>query len=283
MKRLTWIGCGLVAVLGVWALTWNSASRTQPSRPEVEPAVAAVRGNKILTVQAPAPAHATEPAAHPVAAAQERRERPVLDLSRFKDTRRPIAERLEEIAQLARSEEASSIGVLMALGDEQTYLRWAAVEALGKVRKPEVEVYLRNKLSDPDPGVLSYALRGYAEQKGADAVPSLLEVLQRNRRRNDGMEEGVLTETVKMLGRIGSSAALPALVQELERVTSEKGVSLEYGSAVLTALLQIRDPQARGAVEHYSAKLAELVPADPKFKKYWEDKVAEARKASASL
>ena len=75
----------------------------------------------------------------------------------------------------------------------------------------------------------------------------------------------------------------PALVQELGRVTTEKGVSLEYGSALITALQQTRDPQARVAIEEYAALLAKRVPANPMLKKYWEDKVAEARKAAASL
>ena len=171
----------------------------------------------------------------------------------------------------------------MTLGDEQHYLRGAAVEALGKVRKPEVEAYLRAKLSDAHPGVLTYAIRGYGAQASGRAVPELLQVLRRNRRRTDGLEEGGLTETVKALGQIGSKAAVPALISELGRVTTEKGVSMEYGSAIIAALVQIRDPQARAALEGYAAKLAGGVPADPKVKKYMEEKIAEAQKAAASL
>ena len=204
----------------------------------------------------------------------------------FMDTARPIEERLAQITELgARSDEQSML-TLMALGNASTYVNYAAIEALGSVRQPEVIAYLRNKLSDPDARIIASAVRSYGQLLGDDAVPDLLGVIQANQMRPDGFEQSIRTQAVETLGEIGSDHATPTLVAELGHA-GDPAWDLEYGSTVVLALRHIGDPAATPGLDRYAAQLTARLPDDsPRFaptRQYVEQKIAEVRTTIAVL
>jgi HEAT repeat protein len=200
-------------------------------------------------------------------------------LARFKDARISVNERMTEITALGIRGDEQSIEILIALGDEKTYLNFAAVRALGICKGEVVAEYLLEKLSDPDSRVLCEAVRSYAKVRGEEAVADIVDVIRNNHERSDGFEKEVCTMAVNMLGEIASEEAVPALISELER-SEEKGWNLEYGSAVIAALARIDTPDARNAISEYADRLAARVPEDPLARKYYEDKIKEARTAA---
>ncbi len=200
------------------------------------------------------------------------------ELARFKDTSRPLEQRRRDISILAKRGDARSIEILMALGDENTYLNWAAVEALGTCLQPEVTAYLKGKLESSQTRVLSSALRAYARHMAEAAVPELTDLLKKNRTRPDGYEVEVQSEIVKVLAMLRAPAAVPALSDELTRY-KEDAWDLEYGSVLVAALGRIGTPEARTAITAYADGLNGIKPEDPLGKKYFEDKIAQAQAA----
>jgi hypothetical protein len=198
----------------------------------------------------------------------------------LKDTLRPLEEREAEVAAMGCKGDAESVTVLMAMGDQRVYLNWAAVKALGSVSnaalKPAVAEYLGRRLESGDSRIACESARSLARLKGAEAVPELAAALLRNRQRADGHQEIVCSAIVKTLEEICSPAAVPALSAELAR-SEEQGWSLEYGSKVVLALRQIRTPEGDTAMLAYADRLEARRPADPLARKYFEEKIAEAR------
>jgi hypothetical protein len=189
---------------------------------------------------------------------------------------------MKEIAELGRKADPDSIRVLMSLGDEQTYLNWAAVEALGYCRGREVEMYLERKLSDPNVRVLIRAVRSYAQVMDKRAAPKLIDVLIQNRIRSDGMEESVAIEAAKALGSIGTPEAVTALLEELDR-TSQGERRLEFGSVLVGMMPLNGGERIRIALNEYATRLETRHPSNPKVKEYIASKVAEARRAAANV
>ena len=72
-----------------------------------------------------------------------------------KNARIPIEEREQAVSAAGTLRDGPALRKLMALGNENTYLNCAAVAALGKAGSPEVAEYLKRKLSDPNPRLLS--------------------------------------------------------------------------------------------------------------------------------
>ena len=200
------------------------------------------------------------------------------ELARLGDTTRPLKQRRRDISILAKRGDAHSVEILMALGDEKTYLNWAAVEALGNCLKPEVTEYLKGKLTSDETRVLSSAIRSYARHRGEGAVPELTELLKKNRTRPDGYEMEIQSEIVKVLAKLNALEAVPALTEELGRY-EEQGWNLEYGSIVVAALGRIGTPKAHAAITAYAGGLDGMKPEDQLAKKYYEDKIAEAQAA----
>lgn len=201
----------------------------------------------------------------------------------FTDASVPLTERKEEIGRLAEKGDDEAIEALMALGDSDSYLNFAAVEALGNIKnaagKQRIVNYLSGKLAAQDLKVLSAAIRSYGELRGGQAVPELAELIRRNRVREDGFEYMVLTAAVRTLRRIGSRDAVPILSEELER-SEQKGWSLEYGSELVEALDAIGSEESRKALLAYAERLSARVPDDPLAGTYFRQKISEAEAAA---
>jgi hypothetical protein len=205
-----------------------------------------------------------------------------LAAARFADARVPVEERRAGLDRLGRAGDERSARVLMQVAAQRTYLNWAAVAALGRCRGPEVEAFLAGKLEDADARVVTHAIESYTAVAGGRAAPALVAVLENNRARADGFEQGVQTAAVKALGGLRATAAVPVLGNELARV-AETGRHLEYGSALVEALAKIADRRARPAVEGYAVRLAARLPGDASARQYVEGKIAEARRALENL
>jgi HEAT repeat protein len=257
--------------------TGPTTSPPPPSR--AEPAVAlpggATEPEEERVRSTPAAPEATDPV--PGTGGQDDEIRAAV--ARFKDTTRPLPQRREEISSLARKADPRSIRILMAVGEEKTYLNWAAVEALGSCVTPEVTRYLKGKLSAGEPRILSSAIRSYVRHRAEEAIPDLVDLLKRNRTRPDGYEKEVCSEIVKVLGKLGSAEAVPALSEELERY-KESAWNLEYGSVVVAALGRIGTPEAQGAISTYADRLSDMKPKDRLARRHFEEKIAEARAAA---
>ncbi len=203
-------------------------------------------------------------------------------LGHFANTSIPLRQRTEDIRLLAQARNETSKQALMALGDARLYLNRKAVEALGAYRDAEVQRYLTLKLHDADSLVVCAAIRALARSTGAGAVRDLADVIRRNRRRDDGHDEMVREAAVETLGQIGSSQAVPVLAEELAR-SEEPGWSMEYGSALTTALRAMPGPDSREAIVAYADRLSARIPDDPLARAYFETKIREAREAAETM
>jgi hypothetical protein len=201
-------------------------------------------------------------------------------LAQVADTSIPFEKRREAILATARRGDVAGLRELMAVGDAGVYASYAAVEALGELRKPalatEARTYLERKLADPDSQLARAAIAGYSRLLGPSATPELVAALDRNRERTDGYQELVCLTIVRCLAAQPEPSAVKSLEGELERVGC--GVwGLEYGSEVVAALGRIGTPAARAAAGRYADRLAAEMPNDPLAKRNSEDRIAEAR------
>ena len=173
----------------------------------------------------------------------------------------------------------------MALADHDPSLSTAAVTALGRVRSAEVDVYLRTKLVEPDPRVLAAAIRSLGQVAEPAAVAAIGQTLQQNHRRDDGFEDTVCGACVETLGSIGSVAAVPFLVTELEQTVGHE-LQHEYGSQVVAALAHIGSASARPTLLAYTARLRadrDQQRENPLGQHYLDQKIAEVTAALDSL
>jgi hypothetical protein len=85
------------------------------------------------------------------------------------------------------------------------------------------------------------------------------------------------------LGALRLSDALPALYEELQRVLDRKRLNLAHGSEIVKAFLSIRDPKARPTLLSYADALLARIPSDPEPRRYFEERIREARSAAARL
>ena len=209
-----------------------------------------------------------------------RKEETVEAVQRFRNTKIPIKQRINDINRLGRIGDKRSTQILMALGDAEIYVNRYAVEALGQARGLDVRHYLETKLTDPDALILCAAVRSLGKVAGEKAIPELANVLKQNHERADGHDEMVCTAVVKTFEHIGSVRAVPVLSKELAR-SEKKGWSMEYGSAIIAALKNGDSPDGRKAMADYAARLSARIPDDPMARKYFETKIAETKAASS--
>lgn len=204
----------------------------------------------------------------------------------FQDPMVDVDVRQKELEDLAARADAAAIEILKALGSEHTYLNSAAVELLGKVNgRADVADYLREKLTNADPRVLSAAVRSLAQQQGAAAVGAIEKVIRNNRRRQDGFEDTVCAACVQALAETKSPAAIPVLEAEL-RESVGPILNHDYGSQVVAALLAIGDPKAQSVLLAYADRLSQVLAradGNPLGRTYVEGKIKEAREAAALL
>ena len=207
-------------------------------------------------------------------------------IARYADPAVPVPVRVEELKRLAAAADEVSLRTLMAVGDADTYLNFAAVEALGTVKgKPAVDEYLNAKLAAADARVLCAAVRSLAAIEGEKAVPAIGRVLKENRQRPDGYQDDVSAACVESLGAIGSASAVPILKAEFDEVV---GITLmySYGSKVVKALQQIGDPAAQPILMAYADRLDKAAGGmldNPMGQQYLTGKAKEAREAAAAL
>ncbi len=226
-----------------------------------------------------APATPTTPATAPAPAAI------AASIARFVDASLPVAQRMAEIGQLGQRGEADAVQTLMKLGDTYTYLNFAAVEALGNVKTPEVARYLEGKTGDKDPKIVVAAMQSLAHVQGTEAIPAIAATLAANRQRPDGFQDTVCAAGVKALGEIGSPLAIPVLAEEFEK-TVGKTLQHEYGSQVVAAFKAIGDPAGVPALEAYALRLQtqrDGMDKNPMGQHYLEGKIKEVREAIAAL
>jgi HEAT repeat protein len=206
-------------------------------------------------------------------------------VERFKDASIPIEERMNDVQALARKGDAEAIGTLMALGSEDTYLNYLAVEALAKAKSADVAPYLQAKLQDRDPRIISAAVKGLSAQLGETAVPDIAKTMVANRKRDDGYQDTVCAACVDALAATQSSTAIPALGAELADTV---GYTLQhdYGSRVVQALKTIDDSAAKPALEAYVARLKQQLAGmsgHPMGETYLKGKIDEAMKVIDEL
>jgi len=202
-------------------------------------------------------------------------------IARFADASIPLEKRMAEIEQLGQRGDADAVQTLMTLGDTYTYLNFQAIEALGRVKTPEVARYLVGKTNDTDPKIVAAAMRSLAQVQGAEAIPVIAATLAANRQRPDGFQDTVCAAGVKALGGIGSAQAIPALAEEFEK-TVGKTLQHEYGSQVVAAFKAIGDPSGVPALEAYAQRLQtqrDAMGKNPMGQHYLEDKIKEVREA----
>ena len=206
-------------------------------------------------------------------------------LARFKNTAIPVATRLREIDALGKSNTPTAARVLMALGDDNTYLNYAAVAALGRVKQPGVNEYLEGKMTHADPKVVAAAVKSLADALGTDAIAAIAGVLEKNHKRDDGYQDLVCTACVEALASIKSPDAVPALARELEE-TVGKDLLYDYGSVVVVALKDIGDASGKAALVAYAERLATAkahMKDNPMGRRYLDGKIDEAKNAADEL
>jgi hypothetical protein len=253
------------------------------SRPAV-PATPVTQTVERSTVP-PSPSQTVDQVIAPIAPAQAAARVSSPAVARFVDASIPVSQRMAEIDQLGQRGDAAAVQILMTLGDTYTYLNFAAVEALGRVKTPEVARYLAGKTSDKDPKIVAGAMQSLAQVQGAEGIPVIAATLAANRQRPDGFQDTVCAAGVKALGEIGSPKAIPALAEEFEK-TVGKTLQHEYGSQVVAAFKAIGDPAGVPALEAYAHRLQtqrDGMDKNPMGQHYLEGKIKEVRDAIACL
>ena len=277
MKRISILVLGLLAVAGLGVLivlaVFPRREVRRPDGPRRPPArlVPDNTGKK--------PPAAPDSDAEAIAKAIARLKSPDIGM---KDLRK-------DLAALALGKDPRSIKVLLALSDGESGLLITrmAVEALGLVSapadRPLAAAKTRAKMDDTMPQLAAAAVQSYARLKGDEGVPEVLAFIRNRWARPDGYELTTTSAGATALGEIGTPVATAALASELAQAR-ERGWVMDYGSAVVAALGKCRTPEARAALLDYAALLASRMPGadDPNGRKYYEDKIAEARAAAAA-
>jgi HEAT repeat protein len=206
-------------------------------------------------------------------------------LSMAKNPAIPPDDRENRIMALGRQGDSEATRKLMALGNEDTYLNFAALRALGTIKHPEVTAYLETKLTNGDPRLVAAAVVSLAGAKGEASIAQIAGVLETNRLREDGHQDIVCSACIDALTELRASAALPALALELEKTV---GVTLhhEYGSRVVEAIREIGDPAGVEALQAYAERLRTLKGKqsdNPKGEQYFQSKIDEVATAIVRL
>lgn len=275
----------LGAILVVSVLWWGRGYRAAPNPPAngFTPAIPSQSGSPRSAVSLPKGSQlpGVDATAIPTPAGSEL----AAFLAMAKNTAIAPDEREAHIAELGKKGGTDASRKLMALGDEDTYLNFAAVRSLGAINSPEVTAYLETKLRDGDPRVVAEAVGSLAKIEGVEAIPWIAEVLIRNRRRDDGHQDIVCTACIEALKKIRAPSALRVLASELELTV---GISLhhEYGSKVVEAIAEIGDPSGVSILRSYAERLQSLKVSqtgNPKGEQYFQSKIDEAMMAISQI
>ena len=244
----------------------DRAVARESDRPALDPADAAARpvpARRSPSVAAGAldPAGPDDPVASPGFRSNAGRDGDVASfVAMARDVSIDAVEREQRIMELGRQGGPDAARRLMALGDEDTYLNFAALQALAGIPDPAVADYLTRKLEHGDPRMVAVAAVSLAAVQGPSAVASIAETLERNRLRPDGQQDVVCAACVEALQQIGDPAALPVLAAELDQTV---GVSLsyDYGARIVSAIRAIGDPAGIATLQSYADRLRALQAA----------------------
>jgi hypothetical protein len=278
----------IVTISVVWiALRILGTKEVQKVSPKTQPSSNSVQPPEFVSEKKPdnsipAPAQESAPISNPI--------QPVPDeiLERvifFRNADLPLDSRMAELKKLPKSEDPRSAEILMAVAGDKQYLNRYAVEALGEMKNNrdagKIVKFLESKLTDVDAQMASASVKSLGKLGGTNAVPALVKSLASNASRPDGFSTLVCLATVQTLGLIGSPSSVPYLVHELSR----PGIgpwNLDYGSEILVALRTINDPSAKSGVDAYISRLKQTTPNDPLAGRYYEEKIVEAQNVSSS-
>ena len=114
--------------------------------------------------------------------------------------------RSEAIETLAFLNDDGAVEGLAAIieNDETPYVRWKAVEALGRIRNPEASDPLLRALLNPDPDIVWKAAEALGTRREARAVDPLIRLLEHT-------DMYVQEKVAEALGNIGDRRALEPL------------------------------------------------------------------------
>ena len=206
--------------------------------------------------------------------------------ARFKDTRIPLEQREAEIRALAKRGDDEAVSILMALADQYVYLNRAAIEALGTIPKPEVVAYLKSRLGDVnthDVTLLCECIRSAGKILDGDAVAEVGKVMAAARKREDGHAGPIGEVCIQTLGGLRRPEAVPWLKDELDHMCAQERLDLAHGSEIVKAYAEIGDRRAGEILGDYADFLEERKPEEPMPRRYYEEKILEAREAAQKL
>jgi HEAT repeat protein len=193
-----------------------------------------------------------------------------------------LDQREAEIAAMRRSRATDAMRTLMALGDAEIYLSHKAIEALGWRHEAGVAEYLQGKLGCQDINSAVAAVKSLAQVQGEEAIPAIAELLENSRERSDGYQARIWASCADALAQLASARSIGLLNREL-RWVSGGSLQLEYGSRLVRAVYVVGRGGGVEPLENYAAALEAKKPAEAMPRKYYEDKIQEARETAAKL
>jgi len=243
----------------------------------------------IVDAVEPPPPVKTDPATAPAPAPGSgyvERQRILRRAARFRDTSIPLGQREAEIRALAKRGDDDAVRVLIALAEQPVYLNRAAVEVLGTIRKPEVAAYLKSKLMDVnthDVTLLCECIRSAGKVLGDQAVAEIAAAMKAVRKREDGHAGAISDVCIQTLGDVGRPEAVAPLKDELDHMCAQERLDLAHGAEIVKAYTAIGDGRAAAILIRYADFLQKCMPQQPMPRRYYEERIREARTAARTL
>ena len=172
-------------------------------------------------------------------------QRSAAELSKLLDDPRPKV-RDQAITQLSKKG-GDTVGVLATVfeGGRSVQARRNAAWALCRIRTPEALIVLRNALTDKDGGVRQAAVHALGLEKDERALEKVMAMAVKE-------EPHLRLKAAEALGRIGSSRAIPAILEAVHQGTGDR--FLEH--ALVYALIRINNPkETLPALEHANPRV----------------------------
>ncbi|MGQ9660893.1 MAG: hypothetical protein ACUVWX_00970 [Kiritimatiellia bacterium] len=205
-----------------------------------------------------------------------------------------------EFERLAQQGDDAAVEALLSLVEHPQYGK-AALFALREVRLPEQRErsseVVRREMGSSDEEKAAVAAAVYADLKGGEAVPALVEFLHRHRAQSNRNAEELCALGARLLGEIGTASAQAALIGELARAASPEW-PLNYGSVLVRSLArsftgntsaamkeegQLDRSLVAAAVLGYAETLARRMPQEGQERKVYEQKIVEAREIASRI
>ncbi|MBT9316287.1 HEAT repeat domain-containing protein [Leptothoe spongobia] len=132
----------------------------------------------------------------------------------FQNSKENSSEFSENASTFLDVSQASTPGLLKALEDANTDVRWCAAEALGQIGSEAAIPGLLKALEDSDTDVRWCAAEALGQIGSEAAIPGLLKALEDS-------DTSVCRRAAEALGQIGSEAAIPGLLKALEDANND--------------------------------------------------------------